>query len=426
MGISKSSARYSRNGHVVLEPKGWVHAHIHRLAPILSVLALSASAGCTAILELNTDQCKVDADCAELFGATATYVCASNLCARPACDTDQSCKARGGVFATAICSTADNLCAPAQCTDNTQCGPGQTCSLSTNRCVPRECDTTQDCLQKKLSPTVACTQGFCVDDTWGCIGEPDPRVRNASESGTLSIPLLSSVDNTPVAGAQWQIKVCQPPQLDIDCAKPLPVPTPTYDAVTGIATVTGLSYDLPVRIQFDEVNLKDPDGQATLLPMDFYTQKPPVGVTQVPAVKVVSRMGLANLIASFSSVAGPGQAVDPALGNIYGLIFDCQDKPAANVSLAYTDALGMPFTPPPTILFFDEQIPSLTRTYSYPSGVFSSLNIPLQNLNVSTSLVVDPMSSSPKKRVIRSDYSMRLSSIRMTTVHFYPRAYNKK
>ena len=426
MGTRRSGALAQRKGQLIRRQVCLFSAQTQRLGNALSVLVLSLS-GCTAILELNTDQCKVDADCTELFGATATYLCVSNLCARPACDTDQSCRARGGAFATSICSSIDNLCAPAQCTDNTQCGVG-VCNLATNRCAPRECDTTQDCLQKKLSPTVACTQGFCVDDTWGCIGDTDNRPRNASESGTLSIPLLSSVDGTPVAGSNWQIRVCQPPQFDLDCTTPLAVPTPTYDAATGIATISGLSYDTPVRTQFDELNLKDEDGTTTIIPMDFYTQKPPVGVTQVPAVKLVSRKGLAALIASFAAVSvGQAQAADPSLGNIYGLIFDCQDKPAGNVSLAYTDALGMPFTPPPLILFFDEQnVPSLTRTYSYPSGVFSSLNIPLQNINVSTSVVVDPTSSAPKTRVIRSDYAMRLPSMRMTTVHFYPRAYNKK
>jgi hypothetical protein len=118
--------------------------------------------------------------------------------------------------------------------------------------------------------------------------------------------------------------------------------------------------------------------------------------------------------------------VNPALGNIYGLIFDCEGKPASDVQLAYTNALGTPFQPEPLVLYFDEQqVPSLVRKWSYATGVFSSLNIPLENINVSTTLITDTTSTPVKTRAIRSEYKLRLAPVRMTTVHFYPRAYTK-
>ena len=388
------------------------------------LLSLS-SAGCTLLLDTEKDQCESDKDCTQLFGSTAPYVCSNKVCERPSCETDQECKDRGGNFATSICSESDRQCAPAECVDNAQCGVGQSCDTSTNRCAQRECDTTQDCRLTKPSPTVECVQGFCVDPTWSCIGQPDERPHEKGEKGTLKIPLLSTVDDKPIPGAVWTATICSPAQLDENCERPLQVdPPPEYDADTGVMTISGLSYDTPIRIQFNETALND-----AVIPMDFYSQRPPVGETDVPPVRVVTRAGLAALVSSFAGISdamGVQQPVNPLLGNIYGLLFDCEGKAAADVQLSYTNALGMPFNPAPLVLYLDEQEgPSLVRQWSYPTGVFSSLNIPLENLNVATTLVVDSNSTPIKTRSIRSEYKLRLAPLRMTTVHFYPRDYSK-
>ena len=69
----------------------------------------------------------------------------------------------------------------------------------------------------------------------------------------------------------------------------------------------------------------------------------------------------------------------------------------------------------------------LTAKYSFPSGIFSSLNIALENITVGTTLVVsaDSTGTPARTRPIRSDYTMLLASKRLTTVHFYPRNYSK-
>lgn len=430
MGHVVTKKRAARAGLRSRIARAW-RATSHGL-PLLAVLALPFVAGCTAILDIDKDQCSADADCSSLFGVTAPYLCVENVCQRPTCNADSECRARGGAFATAICSETEHLCAPAQCNDNSQCGVGQTCDLTSNRCVKRDCDTTEECLLKAPSPTVQCMQGFCVDPTWECIGKPDNRTRNASETGTIKVKLLSSIDQKPVPGTTWTIKVCTPPQFDKDCANPVAVPTPTYDAATGTVTITGLSYDMPVRIMVDEIALKDPDGQTTIIPIDFYTQKPPIGVTEVPALRVVSRAGLKALVdgfADFSRSQGVEQAVNAALANIYGLIFDCEDKLAGQVALTYTNAGGVALSPAPVVLYFNEQnVPSLTKKFSYPTGVFSTLNISLENINVATSLVVsaDAAGNPIKVRDIRTDYTMKLAAFRQTTVHFYPRNYAAK
>jgi hypothetical protein len=402
---------------------------------VLGALALALSSGCTALLELDRDQCAVNGDCADLFGPTAPYVCMNKVCERPACDTDQSCRSLGENFATSVC--IDSFCREAECSAEVPCGLGATCNLTTNRCAPRECDTTQDCLLRKPSPTVQCQQGFCVDPTWSCIGQPDPRVPVPGETGTLRIPLLSSADGKPVPGTSWKIRVCLPAQFDLPCATPLAAET-SYDSATGIATISGLSYDQPIRILFDEQSMKEPgptgELQPAILAMDFHTQKPVVGTMDAPALRVVTRAGLTALVTSFYSVLAEGQvAVDPTKGNIYGVVFDCEDKPAANVQMTYSNALGAPLSPAPVVLHFNEQnVPSLKRQWSYATGVFSTLNLPKnENMNVATSLSfdtsLDPNVVPPanKLRSIRSDYSMLLPEGRMTTVHLYPRNYTR-
>lgn len=386
-------------------------------------LMSALTSGCTLLLDTEKDQCSSDKDCSALFGSTAPYLCTNNVCERPSCNSDRDCKERGGVFETAICSEAERLCAPAECVDNAQCGVGQTCDTATNRCAKRECDTTEDCRRSKPSPTVECMQGFCVDPTWSCIGQPDDRKRSAGETGTLRVPLFSSFDGKPVPGSAWKARVCPPAQFDENCDRPLDGVTSEYDSESGIMTISGLSYETPFRIQLDETALND-----AVIPMDFYTQRPPVGVTEVPPIRVVSRTGLAALVASFASIQAMGymQPINPALGNVYGLLFDCEGKLAGDVQVGYTNALGTTFNPEPLILYFDEQqVPSLVRKWSYSTGVFSTLNLPVENVNASTTLIVDGTSTPVKTRSIRSEYKLRPAAFRLTTVHFYPRDYTK-
>jgi len=402
--------------------------------PLLTAFALPLVAGCTAILDIEKEQCSADTDCTSLFGVAAPYLCVENVCQRPACAADAECRTRGGAFASAICSETEHLCAPAQCNDNSQCGVGQTCDLTSNRCVKRDCDTTEECRLKSPSPTVQCTQGFCVDPTWECIGKPDNRTRNASETGTIKVKLLTADFMKPVENAKWTIKVCNTPQLDPNCTTKFNIPDPTYDAETGTVTVSGLSYDVPVRMMFDEATPDTMDPTVTkYIPIDFYTQKPPVGVTEAPALRVVSRQGLATLVAAFGSISmsqtGTSQSVNPMLANIYGLVFDCEDKLASQVGLSYTDGIDRALNPAPAILFFNEQqLPILTRKYSFATGVFSTLNLPLDIININTQLVVsaDAAGNPTITRDIRKNYTMLLAKYRQTTVHFYPRDYAAK
>ena len=123
----------------------WMQRSAQAGAPLLLAM-LALSAGCSLLVDTEKDQCSVDEDCTELFGPTAPYVCSHKVCERPACESDEQCKERGGAFATAICSESERLGAPAECTDNAQCGVGQTCDTATNRCAKREWPRSEGCL----------------------------------------------------------------------------------------------------------------------------------------------------------------------------------------------------------------------------------------------------------------------------------------
>lgn len=452
MGDESTRTREERQREKV---RGKVARAAARIAPLFGALTVSLIAGCTAILELDREQCEVSADCTDLFGASSTYVCVDKVCELPPCDTDAQCREIPGPgFATAICSEA-HQCVPGQCTDNSQCSPG-ICNLATNRCVDRECQTTQECIFKGgETKTVSCTNGFCVDDMWGCIGKDDDRPVMASTMGTLKIPLLSSTDNTPLGlyddpatpdvvekiPPRWVVEVCPPPSVDPNCTnKIVSADKVIYDEATGIATVPGIP-NVPFRVKIDEINYppyvpKDPGEQAgpAIVPMDFYTQKPVIGETTIPPLKVVSRVGLNALIKAFAGISNPNNpggepVVNNAKGNIYGLVFDCQSNPAAEVALDYFDALNIKLSP--NVLYFENATPVLTAKWSFPTGIFSTLNLPTTPITVQTSLVLDsaPNKDNPnirditKARVIRSGYSLLLQPLRMTTVHFHPRKY---
>jgi hypothetical protein len=424
-----------------------------RLAALMGAAAtplafgvLSTLAGCTAILDISREQCQTETDCANAF-PDLPYTCVENVCELPLCDADQDCRQRGGRFASSICDLEKHQCAPAECLAIDGCGQGRVCNLATNRCQERECSITADCLTAtKESPTVECIQGYCVDPQWGCIGQPDDRQHVPGEKGTLEFQLLSGSTNTPIVGADWDIRVCGAAQYDIvgcdESSRP-PGWKHVYDSVTGTVTISGLDPELPVRIWIDEKNLLDPNsltGKA-IIPMEFVTQKPPVGLTKAPPVRVVAWSGLAALIASYGtgSPDSPniGTLIDRTKASLYSVAFDCQDRPAANVKPSYSYVSGSsgmtgPITQGVLIFYFDEAgiaysapSPLVTNNaspveWTFPTGVFSTLNLPASaNMSIMTELVVRP----GRLRTIREKFSSRLTLGRMTTVHFYPRNY---
>jgi hypothetical protein len=416
----------------------------------LSLALLSALAGCTALLDTTKSQCSTEEDCTDRFGDESPYLCIQHVCERPICEQDSDCRKRGGRFSTSICSLDEHQCVPAECTAVDGCDQGQACQLSTNRCVARECSVTQDCLTRgKETPTVQCVSGFCKDDVWGCIGKPDDRPREPGAKGTLEFQLLSGTTNAPIPNAVWDIKVCGGAQFETvgcDVSSRPPGAQVQVDVPTGVVRISGLNPDNPVRIWIDETSLTSPASlhpeKRAIVPMEFVTQKPPVGVTTAPPVLLVLYEDLATLIKSYGNGGtGPGTDIltllEPGKASIYASAYDCQDNPAAQVQPSYriiAPQPGMPAAPTGQLIFyFDEGsaaypapdpriVNANPAEWTFGTGLFATLNLPpATNLNIMTSLVFDTRTK--ESRPIRETFASRLTSGRMTTIHFYPRNY---
>lgn len=434
--------------------RGRASAMTRRLAGESGVMAaltlglIGSLAGCTALLDTSKSQCEVEQDCLRLF-PDSTFQCVQNVCEQPFCEQDATCRALGERFATSICDLRVHQCVKAECEALDQCGSGRVCDLATNRCVERECQSRTECLTPdKESPTVQCVDGFCIDPTWSCIGQPDNRERVAGAKGTLEIPLLSVSTNQPIAGASWTARICGSTP---GCVSVPGGGSGSYDASTGIMRVTGLDPELPVRIWLDETAIPDTTGSApapaeggaprSIIPIEFVTQKPPIGVTKTAPVQVVAWSEVAAFRATYTN--GPaGDKVDltnliDATGttaNIYGVAFDCEDKPASNVLLNYR-ILSMNEVTDQSYFFFDEEkrahssvatAGAAPRLWTFSNGLVSTLGLPAAtNLIVRSQLSVDERMST-RTRVIRDNFVARLTPGRMTTMHFYPRDYSKK
>ena len=410
----------------------------------LALGLLTALGGCTALLETSKLQCTTEQDCIDL-APDSTYQCVRNVCEQPLCDQDKTCRDLGGRFATSFCDTTTNSCVPAECEKSDDCGGGLACDLSSNRCVQRECQVQVDCMTAdKASPTVQCLDGFCVDPTWGCIGDPDPRNYSPGEFGTLRVPLYDPSTQGPLDGSDWSTLVCRPAAEDPDCLQPLDVPT-SYDPITGIVTVEQLDPTRPVRLWLTETKLPlQPNrlnGKATV-DMEFITQKPPVGVTTTPPLRVVTWIWIGSLIESYVKggiINGSDESIrgifETGKQTIFGDAFDCEDKPAANLFVKLTSERtgeelkpALPGAPPGTgyrPYFWDEQNiahqpPSHLATFG--TGVWSTANLPIdETLLLDSNIWIDDRQS--QSRVVRSKIPVYLDLFRFMTIHLYPRDY---
>jgi hypothetical protein len=411
----------------------------HSTATRLVLMVVSLLAGCTAMLESEKPQCTTEADCISLFGAEDPFQCVRQVCERPACTQDSQCRDIGGRFATSICDTERNECVAAECNTVDGCGSNRACNLKTNRCEGRQCTITQDCLRIGTeSPTMQCVGGFCVDEAWGCVGQPDDRTFQPGEKGTLRVPMYDPLRNAPLENAVWEALVCLPATEDPDCLHPLDVPS-SYDTATGVLTVEQLDPELPVRLWLTETALPPPPPEAMRLngketvDMEFITQKPPVGITTTRPLRVVTWKWIASLIESYvqgAEISGKSESLLPVftLGKqtIFGDAFDCQDRPAANLNVKFMKD-GLEFTDY-TPYFWDEQNLAFTpptHIQTFGTGVWSTANLPVaQTLMLRSNLVLDARDG--RSRVIRDEVPVYLNVSRMMTIHLYPRNYGLK
>jgi hypothetical protein len=283
------------------------------------------------------------------------------------------------------------------------CEDGAACDTVGNRCLRRECTVREDCKARNSSPTVECVSGKCVDEVWGCIGEPDDRPTPKMQAGTLQVILIDGVSRSPVVGAT--IRACGVPPYD-PCTKPLNGSASLYDTTSGLATFTGLPLGNGPGLRI----ALDPPTSSQLIPMDFYSQKPvrDVTVASSPAVTVTRDVSDAVGLAY-----DPPIVISSTLAGATVMMFDCKDRPAAGVKLELANEIDR--LPDTRITYFGANLlPDPGRTTTDTPGVASILNLKADK-------VVTLATSVNGTRI--SEFVVTFASGRITNVHLFPRNY---
>lgn len=396
-----------------------VHARVGlvKRVALTSLLCGIASSGCSLIADTELKQCKQTSDCTALFGSTAPYLCEADYCTRPACTNDAQCRARGGAFQTSICD-GDKRCNAAQCTSNENCGIGAICDTATNRCTPRECQVLADCQRSNPSPTVQCTEGRCVDEIWGCIGQRDNRPVDPGLA-TLHIPFADGVSRVEVASAT--VKACQLPVFDVNAATSCtPIQGSMGSFRPGVATVSGLAAGSIPRIE-----IVPTPSMLELIPVDYYTQKALLGTATAPIVTTIPR----GTVATSGSLYQGVDLKDPSAG-AFVTTFNCLDKPAEGVilSLGKDDLKTDPDPAPPnyitSVAYFAENLmPDSNRKSTSTAGLATIINmLPGKLLTLTASLEGTPIQGTPRTVTITT-LQVLVFEGRLTSIHLYPRSY---
>jgi len=389
----------------------------------LCTLALASA--CTVMYDSERKPCRVNDDCLTAATRDVGYSCVESFCERPACQIDLDCQKRGTRYASSICSD-DGQCGAPQCTSNAQCGGGvcdvegghcvtasqATCTTSEDcsryegrplcverRCTPSECTIASDC--GSASPTMQCNAGKCEDRTWGCIGQPDDRAPPSEKTATLKTTIYNIVTRELVESAT--VRVCNLPVFDPDCTKPLEGATGTYSKDGGIV-VTGLKQRTPFRLKIDF------PAAANLAGVDYYSQRPIQDTYQAPPLLTIPFDSIELLRLTFD----PPPVIDLDKAHLVGWAFDCEDKPAAGLSLLVDEAEP----PAETRAFYlrENGLPAPGRTATDINGGMGLINMKPGKL-VPLATVMG------ETRV--SEYRVEGFGRRLTFVHFFPRNYQQ-
>jgi len=310
-------------------PSPFFAALLPALLPVcLSVLALGLSA-CSLALDTQKTQCSKASDCNGVpNGGDSALICVKGFCQALACEgettneADKSCRDRDERPELKESHCEDGFCrGPACKKGGDDCPEGQTCNVARgacvadaravcgepgspnvlepdkdcasydgkedhicedNVCVEPQCKKTADC--SDVSDSASCVMGRCDDVTWGCIGQPDDREVPASGSATLKLKVLD-LSMLPFTDGSLKVTACSVPNLGT-CSK-LPNAKISYDEETGWLSVAGLLQKQRFWLQITA---------ADKVPVDWYTQRPPVGVTEEPEPAVLVPVGIESLI----------------------------------------------------------------------------------------------------------------------------------
>jgi len=409
-------------------------------------VALSASllGACSLALDTDKNQCSKASDCDSKIGGSSTQLCVKGFCQSVVCDTglsiaeqDQQCRAGTGRDELKISHCAAGICTEQECTrGGDECGDNATCDVQRGMCVdpakascglpgsPNALDPNKDCanyegLESYLcnpdkvcekpdcrndedcaaeGDSLTCVDGACKDVTWGCTRMPDDREVPASGTATLRLQIVDLGMSPIKKENNLKVNVCAIPGgatcIPISSAKT------SYDYETGFLSVSELQQKQRLWLEISST------GTA---PVDWYSQRVPVGVTEETEPAVLVPVGIENTIGMQFE---PDIIVDlETKSTMIIRMYNCNAQNGEGVSIAVTKALE------DTKIFYlnatyqvllDEQATDATGT----AGIANAQAIPIRITATRDGALVTQFDLTPRTKRLTylalypSDYSM--------------------
>lgn len=289
------------------------------LSPVFTTLLATgafALGGCSLALDTQKAQCSKPSDCAGKIGGSATQLCVAGFCEPVTCMTDDECKERdGAAFKTSYCGPAPGMgttlvCHPAECSTEKKCDDeGDVCKLDSSQCVAlndatciadadcanydglannicedSRCESPECTKDDQCTGGQSCVMGRCDDVTWGCADQGEDRTPTLP-TATLRVKVTTLTGGTLKPDEELAVKVCS--VAVPDCMLEVADAAWSYDSATGFLEVTGLTQRQKFWLSITAKN------QAQV---DWYTQRPPIDVTEEPEPIVLVPANIGTLI----------------------------------------------------------------------------------------------------------------------------------
>jgi hypothetical protein len=285
-----------------------------------SVLSISTllGGGCSIVYgdELDTKQCKIDADCeAAAMRLETPLVCRQNACQAPTCHDSAECP-RDAICTDGLCiadpgaGSADAGPQPVVCTQDSECNGEQE-----ERCG---------------------LDGFCYVK-WGCLDD-DPDWPSAPSSLDLQIQLQDINGPDPSLVGPVLVSACG--AADPTCSRPIVVNNDVTISTDKLVTVpfsglTSSGFRGAIRVESAVPG-------SGILPgyLHFTAENPVVAPFKAPRPLQLVPMSRLQNLALFTGITAAADAA-----GMFLYVFDCGGRPASEVSMTFSNAPGAQIIP---------------------------------------------------------------------------------
>jgi len=198
-----------------------------------------------------------------------------------------------------------------------------------------------------------------LDPKWGCVGDIKWTAADSTQPITYPMRMLRLFGETPLKNLE--VRSCA--MLDLDCASPFSTAVSDERGVAVMELFKGFDGYLLIEPTEEFPDLVP--AISPLLPPPAEGRALPDNITELEPMHLVS-LNEATPVALILKTE-----LDPELGHIFGLAFDCEGKPTAGVSLTI-DTLS-----PKTVQYYvNNNLPSSTLGETTSTGEAGFINVP--------------------------------------------------